>query len=108
MEIAEKPSRPTRSVEDLLGAYSIDDTIWGGTDPCDVSIDTANSAKVMAGSHITEEHTFTFPRFYQRELLNVAAQVPSEDDLSRYYDLDFLDNYHNWNKSPNVIDTINS
>ena len=34
--------------------------------------------------------------------------MPCKDDLSRYYELDFLDNYHNWNKLGNAIDTVNS
>ena len=36
----------------------------------------------------------------------MSAQVPCKDDLSPYYEPDFLD--HNWNKSPNSIDTVNS
>ena len=78
------------------------------TDPFDVSIDTTNNAEIMAGSHITEEHIFTFCRSDQHVFLNMAAHVPCNDDSSGYYKLDFLNNYHNWNKSPNVIDTTNS
>ena len=68
-----QPSRPTLSVENLLGAHSIDDSIWGDSNPCDVSVDTANSKEVMAGSHITKQRTFKFPGFFQRELLNVTS-----------------------------------
>ena len=32
------------------------DDYWGGTNPGDISIDTANSKEMMAGSHITEQH----------------------------------------------------
>ena len=62
----------------------------------------------MAGSHILEEHIFTFHRSDLHELLKVVAHMPRKDDSSRYYELDFLDNYHNWNKPLNAIDTINS
>ena len=85
-------------IEDLVGAYRINDAIWGRTDPSDVSIDTANSAEITLGSHIIEKHTFTFRRSDLHELLNLAAHVSRKDDASRYYEPDFLDNYHNWNK----------
>ena len=62
----------------------------------------------MAGSHITEEYTFTFRRSDQHELLNVTAHKPRNDNLFRDYNLDFLDNYLDWIKSPNVTDTTNS
>ena len=58
LETTEHSFRPTRSVEDLLGAYPIDDDIWGETTPSDVSIDTANNEEVMTSSHITKQHTF--------------------------------------------------
>ena len=93
-EAAKQPSRPTRSVGNLLGAHSIDDAIWGDTDPCDVLIDTMNSAEIMASSHITEENTFTFRRSDQHKLLNIAANVPRKDGPLRYYEPDFLVNYH--------------
>ena len=108
LEVTKQPSRPTQSVEDLSKAYSIDDAIWGGTSTCDVSVDIANSKEVMAGSHITEEHIFIFRRSDQHELLNVTAHEPRKDDSFRDYDLYFLNNYHNWNKPPNVTDTKNS
>ena len=47
-------------VEDLLGAHPINNANWGCIDPSDVSIDTPNSAEIMAGSQIREEQTFTF------------------------------------------------
>ena len=55
-----------------------------------------------------EQHTLKFYRSDQHELLNVTAYKPCKDDLSWYYDLDFLDNYHDQNISPNVTDTRNS
>ena len=62
----------------------------------------------MAGSHITEEQTFTFCRSDRHELLHVAANMPREDDLLWYDGQDFLDNYHDRNESPNAMDTVNS
>ena len=38
----------------------------------------------------------------------MVAHVPRKNDLSRYYESDFLDNYQGWNESPHTIDTINS
>ena len=47
----------SRTVEQILGAYPIDDDFWENTNPTDVSIDTVNSEEQMAGSHITKFHT---------------------------------------------------
>ena len=60
-----------------------------------MSIDIVNSAEIMVDSHIREEHTFISCRSDLYELLNVAAHVPRKD-------------YHNWNKSPNINDIVNS
>ena len=54
------------------------------------------------------KHTITFRRSDQHELLNVTAHKPREDDLFQDYDLNFLDNFHDRNKSSNVTDTTNS
>ena len=86
----------------------MDDAIWGRTDPSDMSIDTANSAEIMTCSHIMEEYAFNFCRSDPHELLNMAAHVPHKDDLLWYFEPDFLDSYQDWNKSLNVVDTINS
>ena len=59
----------------------------------------------MVGSHITEEHTFIFHKSDQHELLNMVAHKPCKDNLFQGYDLDFLDNYHDWKKLPNVANT---
>ena len=56
-EVAKHKSWPAQSAEDLLGAHPINDAIWGCTDPSNVSIDTTNSAEIMAGSHIRKEQT---------------------------------------------------
>lgn len=52
LEVTKHKSCPVQSVKDLLGAHSIDDDIWGGTDPSDMSIDTTIRAEIMTGSHI--------------------------------------------------------
>ena len=91
-----------------MGAHPIDDAIWGRTDSSGISINTPNSTKIIAGSHIREGQTFIFCRSDPHELLHVAAHVPRKDDFSWYDRSDFLDNYHDWNKSPNAIDTVNS
>ena len=72
-EATEQSSLPTRSIEDILGAHLIGDTIWGGTNQSNVSIDTANSKEVMTGSHITEQHIF---KYYQRQtMLQTMQQI---------------------------------
>ena len=62
----------------------------------------------MIGSHIREEQTFIFHRSDLTELLHVAAHVPREDDLLWYDRPDLLDNYRNWKKPRNAIDTVDS
>ena len=51
-------SNSLRTVEEITGVYPIDDDdFWGSTNPTDVSIGTANSKEMMAGSLIIEFHT---------------------------------------------------
>ena len=58
LETNVQSSNSSRTVEEILGAHPIDDDdFWGNTNPTDVSIDTANSEEMMAGSHITKFHT---------------------------------------------------
>ena len=61
-EVAKPEFRPARFVEELLAAHPIDDAILSRTDASDVSIDTVNSAEVLAGSHIKGKLTYTFCR----------------------------------------------
>ena len=51
-------SRPSRTVDEILGAYPVNDDFWDNTNPTDVSIDTANNEEKMAGSYITKFHTY--------------------------------------------------
>ena len=56
-----------------------DDDFWGGTNPSDVSIDTANSRKMMAGSHIKEQHTHKYEEPVPPELLNAVSNEPQTE-----------------------------
>ena len=73
LKATKQSSRPTCFVEDLLGAHFINNAIWGGTNPCDMSVDTANSKEDMGGSHIIEQRTFKFRGFVQPELLSMTS-----------------------------------
>ena len=57
LEKNQAPSRPSRTIDEILRAHPVNDDFWGNTNPTDVSIDTVNSEEMMAGSHITEFHT---------------------------------------------------
>ena len=59
LEINEQLSCQSHTMEEILGAHSINDDFWGGTNPGDVSINPTNSEEMMAGSHITQLHTQT-------------------------------------------------
>ena len=56
-ETSQETSRPSRTVKEILGAHPIDDNFWDNTNPADVSVDTVNSEKQMAGSYVTKFHT---------------------------------------------------
>ena len=57
LETNQAPFRPSRMVDEILGAYPMNDDFWGNTNPTDVSIDTANSEEIMARSYITNFYT---------------------------------------------------
>ena len=63
-------------VEEILGAHPVNDDFWGNTNPTDVSIDTANSEEMMAGSHITKFHTHEYEEPVTTELLNKVLNAP--------------------------------
>ena len=76
-----------------------------------MSVDTANIEEAMAGSHITEQHTFKFRGFdkYKLQTHNIIqAHKPQEDNLSQNYDLDLLDNFNIWNILSKVNNAINN
>ena len=65
---------------------------WGGNNSVDVSIDTANSKEMMAGSHITELHTQKCEGPVPPELLNMVPNEPQVYNLAHNYHLDSLKN----------------
>ena len=73
-ETSQATSHPTRTVEEILGAHPIDDTLWDNINPADVSVDTINSEKQMAGSHITEFHTLKDKQVVLEGLLSQVDQ----------------------------------
>ena len=73
---SQAPSRPSRTVDETLGAYPVNDDFWGNTNPTDVSTNTANSEDMMAGSHITKFHTHEHEEPVTTELLNKISNTP--------------------------------
>ena len=67
-----------------------------------MSIDTANSAEIIAGIHITEGSTYTFHRLDLYGLLDATSHVSHEDDVSWYDGSAFLDSFDDWSKSANT------
>ena len=70
-----------------------DDNFWGGTNPGDVSIDTTNSKEMMAGSHITDLHTYKYDESVPPGLLNKVPNVQQVCDPDQKYQLHSLDKY---------------
>ena len=98
-------SRPSRTVEKILGAHPMnDDDFWGDTNPSDVSIDTTNSEEMMAGSHITELHTHKYEEPVPPELLNKVPNVPEVCDLAHKCQLDPSDK----SKDSNMLSKTNN
>ena len=83
-ETSQRTFRPALSVEELLVAHPVDDAIWSHTNPSDVSIDTVNSAEIIAGSHIKEDPTYAFERSYPFGLIDTPSHVSDEDEMSWY------------------------
>ena len=102
-EVEENDACPTRSVKKLLATHAVDDLIWDHTGACDVSLDTKNSAEALAGIHITGGSTYNFRRSYPHKLIY-------SDDVTWYDGSDFLNNYNEWDKSPNtnVVKGVNN
>ena len=93
---------PAQSVEELLAAHPVDDAIWSHTNLSDVSIDTVNSAELIAGIHITEGSTYAFDRSDPYGLLDTTSHVSHKDGMSWYDGSAFLDSFTNLNKSANT------
>ena len=86
-----------------MGAHPVDDAIWSHTNPSDVSIDTANSEKIIAGSHITEDLTYAFERLYLFGLIDTPSHVSDKDDMPWYDGSAFLDSFTDSSKSEDTI-----
>ena len=69
-------SNASCTVKEILDAHPVDDDDFcGNTIPTDVSIDTANSEEMMAGSHVIEFHTSKQRELVTTKLLNKASNV---------------------------------
>ena len=86
-----------------MAAHPVDDAIWSHTNPSDVSIDTVNSAELIAGIHITEGSTYAFERLDPYGLLDTTSHVSYKDDMSWYDGSAFLDNFADSNKFEDTI-----
>ena len=86
-----------------MAAHPVYDAIWSHSNPSDVSINTANSAELIAGIHITEGLTYTFESLDPYRLLDTTSHVPHEDDMSWYDGSAFLDSFTDSNKSDDTI-----
>ena len=60
----------------MLRAYPVIDDFWDTTNSTGVSIDTANSNKMMAGSHITKFHTHIHKELVTTDILNKVSNAP--------------------------------
>ena len=78
-----------------MAAHPVDNAIWSHTNPSDVSIDTASSAELIAGIHITEGSTYAFDRSDSYGLLDTTSYVSHKDGMSWYDGSAFLDIYMN-------------
>ena len=77
---------------------------WNGTIPGDMFIDTANSKKMMTGSHVTEQHTHNYQGPVSTELLNVTPKKPQKCDLLQNYQLDSPNKF----KDMNIVSKTNN
>ena len=68
-----------------------------------MSIDTANSAELIAGIHITEGLTYAFERSDPYGLLDTTSHVSHEDDMSWYDGSLFVDSLTDLRKSEDTI-----
>ena len=67
-----------------------------------MSIDTTNSAEIIAGIHITEGSTYTFHRSDPYRLLSATSHVSHKDDVSWYDGSAFLDSFTDSNELANT------
>ena len=79
METNQVPSRPSSTVDEVLGAYPIKDDFLDNANPTDMSIDTANSEGKMVGGHITRFHTQENKQPIITELLTKVLNASGAD-----------------------------
>ena len=65
-----------------MATHPVNDAISSRSNPSDVSIDTAYSAEIIAGSHIMEGSTYAFERSDPYGLIDMASHVSHKDDMS--------------------------
>ena len=68
-----------------------------------MSIDTANSAYIITGSHITEGLTYAFEKSDPLRLMDMASHVSDYDDMSWYDGSAFLDSFTDSSKLEGTI-----
>ena len=73
-ETSQATSRPSRTVEEILVAHTIDDDFWENTNPADVSVDKLDSKEKVTGSHITKFHSPKDEEIVLEDLLNQVNQ----------------------------------
>ena len=73
-------SRPSPTVEEILGAYPIDDNFLDNANPADVPVDTVNSEEQIAGSHITKFYT------HEDEQPLIADLLSQDQDFDNQHD----------------------
>ena len=74
-----------------------------------MSIDTANNNKIMAESHITEQHTLEYQKPVPLELLSMTPNKPQAYDLPQNYQLDSPNKFKDLNilsKTDNVANNV--
>ena len=86
-----------------MAAHTVDDAIMSHSNPSEVSIERANSAEIIAGSHITKGSTYAFERSDPFGFIDTASHVSHGDDMSWYDGSAFLDSFTGSSKSEDTI-----
>ena len=88
-----------------------DDDFWDETNPSYLSIDIANSKKIMTGSHITEQHTHEYQQPVPPELLYVTLNKLQAYDSPQNYQLNSPNKFKKLNillKMDNVTNNVSN
>ena len=73
-ETNQASSRQPCTVDEMLGAHTVNNNFQDSTNPTDVSINTVNSEEKMTGSHITKFHTHQDEQPVKADLLSQEDQ----------------------------------